>query len=759
MNPRLFVVADVSGPDQYHLGDEAMLEANLHALRQLIPGIEFTVPSGDPAWTSKRYGVESVAFPRVPHGQTAEGWLRKMADAADAGRRWTDWLGGEITESLRNSTGVLISGGGNLCATWPDKILERAAIVEYAREAGIPAAMSCQTIGPALTPDQRRLLGTSLRGLGWLGVREDSSAALASALGVSAGRIHKQFDDAFFLGAQAVEDERAAALREERRPWIVVTLDASFGAAEREQSLSMLASQLDSLADCLGAALVFAPHVGGRETSHGHCDAAAGEALAKRLRSKLLLLDLWQPREVRWLAGKAAMVISTRYHGLVFATAAGVAPLGIYTDDYTRSKLRGALAHAGMESWCVPLAEADRGALLALAMELWHRRREVCERLVRLRAEAWPQEQQRWGEICGVLNLKPRAADPLPEPAEMTQSGCACHARERAAASIGDEQWREYEQKGYLRLGRVLDDEELAALQERIDGIMLGRVRYPTLQMQLDTGGAYEDLPDPVAGHPEATLAYRKLQGLEADPLVLEFIRRDLFREICAWHYGKHAAISIFRAMVMNKPAGQGTYLPWHQDAGDVWKLDRDPLVTTWIALDRATRMNGCVQVIPGSHRLGLLSKNGSTLSPEHVRQYCPDGAAEYLELEAGEGLLLHNWLLHRSDINHTDRPRRALSACYMDGRTLNTLTGTRFPMVFGDYEDVDSSLPFLRYLKEDNQRLRETAVEAERYAISLLEHNRRLEEGLVSAMRRVLRRTISAVRNSGEPAAPGRRV
>ena len=90
---------------------------------------------------------------------------------------------------------------------------------------------------------------------------------------------------------------------------------------------------------------------------------------------------------------------------------------------------------------------------------------------------------------------------------------------------------------------------------------MLGRVQYSTVQSQLDTGGRYEDLPDPTQGIGVATLAYRKLQGLEADPLVLEMIRHAFFREACVRVYGRHASVSIFRAMLMNKPAGQGTHM------------------------------------------------------------------------------------------------------------------------------------------------------------------------------------------------------
>src|SRR5205085_2503623 len=129
------------------------------------------------------------------------------------------------------------------------------------------------------------------------------------------------------------------------------TLDASFGAAGRERALSVLASQLDALADSLQAALVFVPHVGGADAGEDLSDGVAGRALAAHLRSRLLLLDTWQPREVRWLIGQAAMVVSTRYHPLVFAASAGVAALAIHTDDYTRIKLRGALAPAGLEGW------------------------------------------------------------------------------------------------------------------------------------------------------------------------------------------------------------------------------------------------------------------------------------------------------------------------------------------------------------------------------------------------------------------------
>ena len=252
---------------------------------------------------------------------------------------------------------------------------------------------------------------------------------------------------------------------------------------------------------------------------------------------------------------------------------------------------------------------------------------------------------------------------------------------------LTDEQWQQYDRDGYVSLGRLLDDAALAAMQERIDQIMLGKARlnYDRLLMQLDSEtGKYEDAGEQSSGHKGATLGYRKIQNLEYDRTFLSFMQRDVFRAICARHYGADTPVASFRAMFMNKPAHQGTFLPWHQDR---WtSLDRDPLVTIWTALDPATVANGCVQVIPGSHRLGIVNPDHPSgfLTREQAERLCPPSQRVFLEVPAGEAVLLHNWLLHGSDVNRTDIPRRAFSVCYMDGRTRERKTGQGFPLVFG---------------------------------------------------------------------------
>lgn len=247
---------------------------------------------------------------------------------------------------------------------------------------------------------------------------------------------------------------------------------------------------------------------------------------------------------------------------------------------------------------------------------------------------------------------------------------------------FGQAEQEQFFEVGYLRLGQVISRAALRALCTRIDDIMLGQVIYDEMPMQLDsTTGNYSDVPAQSRSFQTATLAYRRIDQLERDPLFLSYMQHPLFRQIMQQLIGPE--VSIFRAMFMNKPATRGTILPWHQDIGTGWGLDANPIVTIWTALDEATIANGCMQVIPGSHHLGVLSDHHFP-SSEQQAQYAREEKSLFLEAEPGEALLLHNYLLHRSGVNQTNRPRRAFSVCYMDATTRDMGTGAVFPLIFG---------------------------------------------------------------------------
>jgi len=251
---------------------------------------------------------------------------------------------------------------------------------------------------------------------------------------------------------------------------------------------------------------------------------------------------------------------------------------------------------------------------------------------------------------------------------------------------LTDDQWREYEELGYIKLGRI-EPIQLRQMQDQIDSIMLGKasIDYARMLMQRDSEtGAYEDAGAQTKGFKGATLDYRKIQDLEYDPIFLAYLQDPIFRDICARIHGEGNSISVFRAMLMNKPANKGTFLPWHQDR---WtSLDRDPQITIWTALDPATKENGCIEVIPRSHRYGLINPVHASgfLSSAQAHAICTPDRIVYIELEPGEVVLLHNYLIHASDINKSSQSRRAFSVCYYETTTVVHGGQNTSPVAFG---------------------------------------------------------------------------
>lgn len=255
-------------------------------------------------------------------------------------------------------------------------------------------------------------------------------------------------------------------------------------------------------------------------------------------------------------------------------------------------------------------------------------------------------------------------SDPLPDLDDAALDAAVAHYREH----------------GWARLGRVGDAATMAALRARVDAIMLGEVRYPGLFFQHDSEtGRYEDLAYG-EGWQGPSLRYRKIEKLELDPLFRAWLSQDLFRRVAERVYAEASRFTLYRAFLMHKHEGGGSPLPWHQDGGDFWGLDRDPVLQIWTAIDDAPREGACVEVVDRSHVSGLATRLGGVVPPNHLEAAgipAEEGAGGdhhprtvALPARAGDVLLLHNHVWHRSGRTQVGHARRAFSACYMDGAT-----------------------------------------------------------------------------------------
>jgi len=114
------------------------------------------------------------------------------------------------------------------------------------------------------------------------------------------------------------------------------------------------------------------------------------------------------------------------------------------------------------------------------------------------------------------------------------------------------------------------------------------------------------------------------------------------------------------------KPAHHGGVVAWHQDYSYWTRTAPLAHLTCWIALDDATRENGCLHYVPGSHRWPDLPITGLAGEMESIRTVLPpELEAQFhpvpIELRQGECTFHHARTIHGSYANRTERPRRAV--------------------------------------------------------------------------------------------------
>lgn len=130
-----------------------------------------------------------------------------------------------------------------------------------------------------------------------------------------------------------------------------------------------------------------------------------------------------------------------------------------------------------------------------------------------------------------------------------------------------------------------------------------------------------------------------------------------------------------YHSKMIMKDAKIGGAWAWHQDYG-YWYQNGVlfPLLTSaFIAVDPATRENGCMQVLKGSHLMGrvdhVLTGDQAGADMERVREAEKRLELVYVEMAPGDVLFFDANLLHRSDQNRSENPRWSMICCYNAAR------------------------------------------------------------------------------------------
>jgi non-heme Fe2+,alpha-ketoglutarate-dependent halogenase len=129
--------------------------------------------------------------------------------------------------------------------------------------------------------------------------------------------------------------------------------------------------------------------------------------------------------------------------------------------------------------------------------------------------------------------------------------------------------------------------------------------------------------------------------------------------------------IRLFHLTVWPKDAGSGAYVSWHQDA-TYFALDPICHVTAWVALTDAPVEAGCMEVVPGSHKLGQL-RHAEMQDPENLLSRGQELAVDvdrsrtaFMPVKAGQFSLHHTHLVHNSRPNRSNDRRIGLGISYI---------------------------------------------------------------------------------------------
>ena len=257
-----------------------------------------------------------------------------------------------------------------------------------------------------------------------------------------------------------------------------------------------------------------------------------------------------------------------------------------------------------------------------------------------------------------------------------------------SSGEIGAEAEEFFRQQGYLVVKKALSAGQLEQLLRETVSLARGKL------------GPVEGMPDSSAAESDDGVLGKILcvhQPHKISPLLRSMVNLPPILEVLTRVIGPN--VKCMQSMLFIKAAGKPGQA-WHQDEDYIPTRDRS-LTGAWIAMDDATVENGCLWVIPGSHRAGILWPQYPHADPRFdcARESYDfphrDEDAVPVEVSAGSIVFFNGYLLHRSLPNKAASGyRRCLVNHYMSAESLLPwFTAATMPKEAGaalaDYRDI----------------------------------------------------------------------
>lgn len=221
-----------------------------------------------------------------------------------------------------------------------------------------------------------------------------------------------------------------------------------------------------------------------------------------------------------------------------------------------------------------------------------------------------------------------------------------------------------FRENGYLPARPLLSADEVARLRERFYAILEGRSSKKPEAMR----NLYGD---------EENIVIQIVNAWEADEAFYRYLFHPVLTEAVA-RLMNTDTVRVWHDQIQYKPPFKGGPTIWHQDH-PYWPVIQPPdLVSAWLALEDADVENGCMHVVPRSHRWGAY--DGGTVGirqedwgPAHDPAFVP--ASEKVEIvpcpvKAGEVMFHHCLTWHGTPPNRSSRGRPGFAVHFMPGHT-----------------------------------------------------------------------------------------
>jgi ectoine hydroxylase-related dioxygenase (phytanoyl-CoA dioxygenase family) len=227
--------------------------------------------------------------------------------------------------------------------------------------------------------------------------------------------------------------------------------------------------------------------------------------------------------------------------------------------------------------------------------------------------------------------------------------------------TITGEQRRQFQEEGYFLLENVFTPTEMDALTGHIEAFQ--RRAEENLKAQ---GGT--------AGISRAGEIIFDSHLAEQDENIRAFCLRPEFVAITTQLLGPNVDL-YWNQSVFKGPEGEKEF-PWHQDDGYT-PVEPSPYLTLWLALNDATLENGCISVLPGSHRRGLVPHRPSPIGLICHELDDPDQGRP-VPVRAGSITVFQSLTMHKSGVNRSKGTRKAYIIQYSHAGLKNAKTGER---------------------------------------------------------------------------------